>query len=73
MALISLSSILLVYSGVNTHKQNGCHAPLSNDYSSASKCLLTCKCDIAFEWYRMPIALEFIVDKIKGLQNLGFE
>ena len=51
MAPISLVSILPVYSGVNTRKQNGCHAPLLSHYSSTSKCLLTRKCDVALKWY----------------------
>jgi len=51
MAPISLVSILPVYSGVNTRKQNRCHAPLLSHYSSTSKCLLTRKCDVALKWY----------------------
>jgi len=52
MAPISLVSILRVYSGVNTHKQNRCHAPWISDYSSASKYLLAPECDVTLERYR---------------------
>ena len=53
MAPILLVSILPVYSGVNTRERNGYHTPLLSDYSSTSKCLLVCECDVALEWYRI--------------------
>jgi len=40
MAPISLMSIHPVYSGINTHERNGCHALSISDYSSVSKCSL---------------------------------
>ena len=52
MAPILLVSILPVYSGVNIREQNGCHAPLFSNYSSASKGLLVGECDVARERYR---------------------
>ena len=55
MAPISLASIHLTINWVNTRKQNGCHAPLISDYSSASKYLLARKCDVALERYCMYI------------------
>ena len=36
---------------MNSHKQNGCHAPLISDFSSASKCLLAGECDVVLERY----------------------
>jgi len=32
-----------------------CHAPLINDHSSASKCLLACKCDVVLEGYHIYV------------------
>ena len=52
MAPDSLASIHPVYSGVNTHEQIGCHAPLFGDYSNASKCLLVHECNVVLGRYR---------------------
>jgi len=51
VAPILLVNILPVYSGMNIHERNGCHAPLFSNYSSASKCLLARECDVTRERY----------------------
>ena len=55
MALILLATICPTINWVNTRKWIGCHAPLIT-----SKCLLTCKCDIALEWYVYQIRIVHI-------------
>lgn len=54
-----LTSIHLLYSGVNTYEQNGSYAPLIRGYSqtSASKCLLTHECNVALEQYHICIII----------------
>ena len=46
---------LLYVGGVNTRKQNMCHAPFISDYSRASKCLLMSTHDVALEQYHIVL------------------
>ena len=56
MACILLASIHPTYKRGMAHISLACHAPLIIDYSTASKCLLTRKCDIALEQYHICTA-----------------
>ena len=56
MAPISFVSIHL-----NVRQQNGCHALLINDCSSASKCSLACECDVALGRYRTSLTVQIPV------------
>jgi len=52
MTLILLVSIQPYKCFNNTCKQNGCNAPLIDNYSITSKSTCACECDVALGLYR---------------------